>query len=622
MGFPPIPPAQLDETLWTSVVGPGNTLYTIGYKAGQDDIRFNFENDNSYVDVPMYVLWGNSAQALDQAKRDILGYPFVNVGLSGGLYVSRVTPMTILAFLQLSTGLPYLFAVQLSGTGWGVPDDGIVKNTTLSFPIYKQTKCNAHFESLTYDIFTDTQMVLLGAVDANGNPDEATLLRYVTKEVMPGMEYLTLPQGSFRFVATPGGANAPVVAGTAGKLTPNYDLSLIWEMVPQSCIGSVLYNPALQNPPIDNCLGCVNNAAFPPVVGAGNKQVATASPTAGGINYNVGDMLTLVGGLGIPPATLLIDSVSGIGAVTSTLIINPGNYVNNGSIPSPPTNPVATVTNGVGIGCTINCTFGNVVQQQLMTAFPAAAGTGYTLGDVLTLSGGTGTAAATARVIGLSSATGTGPVLALQILTRGAYQTPPTNPVSTTGGTGSGCTLTCEFGNGIPPGQLLMTSASITPIRSSAGDRLFRLAYRFKYLPQGVQMLYYQGGLAPGATISVSTVANTANPLVTTSSAHGFTVGDSVLFAGTGTALDGGTFTVATIPSTTTFTVTLSSAPGAGTGGTVAALLPNPQSSGYFEVTTNGFTNIGLGLYNNNPTSPPVNIYPWAAFANLFRVPS
>ena len=621
MPFPPVPPARLDSAIWTSVVGPGNTLYTVGYKAGGDDIRFNFENDNSYVDYPLYILWGSSGQALDQAKRDILGYPVVLVGttMSAGLYVSRVTPMTILAFLQLSSGLPYLFAVQMSGTGWGVPDDGVIKNTVISFPVYKMAKVNVHFESLTYDIFTDQQMVLLGAVDANGNPDEATLLRYVTKEVMPGMEYLTLPQGSFRYVATPGGANAPVVAGTAGKLVPNYDISLIWELVPQSCIGSVLYNPQLTNPPIDNCLGCVNDVAFPPVVGAGNQTLNAATPAAAGVNYAVGDLLVVQGGLGLQAATLIVVTVNGTGGVTAAQVISGGNYVVNGAIPSPPASPASTVSNNLGIGCTLTNTFVNVKQQQLLTAYPGTGGgTGYKLGDILTLAGGTGTAA-TVLVTALGNTSGAGPVLAVQLATPGAYSIPPTNPVGTTGGTGTGCTLTCEFGNGIPPGKLLMTAASITPIRSSSGDRLFRLAYRFKYLPMGVQLLYYPGVYTVEPPAAVASVANTSNPLVTTVSAHGFSVGNTVVFAGTGTALDGGTFTVATVPTTTTFTVG-APAPGAGTGGTVE-LAGLSASAGYFEVTTSGLTNIGLGLYGNTRTGS-LNIYPWANFAGLFRVPS
>ncbi len=610
-------PGGPGDPIWTATVGPGGTIYTVQYKAGNDDLQFNFENDNSSIDLPIYLLWGTNAQNLNQAKLDILGYPLVVAGAAGGQYISRITPMTALPFTQLSNGRPYLFAVSMSGTGWGVPPGGIVKNPTLNFPIYYQTKARVHFETLTYDILTDAQMIAFGLVDANGNPDEATLARYVTREMSPGTEYLTLPQGGFQFVNT---GTSPV-AGTAGKLTPNYDISLTWELVPQSCVGTVLYNPGLTNPPIDNCLGHVNNAGFPPVPFTGQQGLSTAVPSSQGTGYQVGDILILQGGFAGSFASVVVATVGAAGAVTGVNGLSTGNYF------TPPANPVATLTTGEGTGCTLTCAFVGIDLQQLMTAYPAAAGTGYALGDLLTLSGGTFGTAATARVVALGSAGATGPVLAVDIIQRGNYQvngvpSPPANPVSTTGGKGTGCTLTCEFGNGIPPGQLLMTAATIQPIRSSAGDRLFRLAYRFKYLPQGVQRLYYQGNAnhISGPTVAVSTVGNTINPLITTGAAHGFSAGMTVVFVGTGTALDGKTFQVATVPLATTFTV-FSPAPGAGTGGTVG-LSGAYQDAGYFEVTTNGFTNTGLNLYNNDPKTPPVNIYPWNDFRLLFRVPS
>jgi hypothetical protein len=546
-------PGGPGDPIWTAKVGPGNTTYTVQYKGGQDDIRFNFENDNSSIDLPIYLVWGNAAQYLDQAKRDILGYPLVTNGPIAGQYVSRVTPMTALPFLQLTNGRPYLFAVSMSGTGWGLPpENGAIKNPTLNFPIYYQCKATVHFESLTYDIYTDQEMFLLGLIDANGNPDEATLARYVTKEFVPGMEYLALPQGGFTLVATPltlglGPSKGPPVPGTAGKLTPNYDLSLTWELVPQSCIGSVLYNPSLQNPPIDLCLGCVNKTPFPPQPTVTEQGLSTVGIVAGGAFYNVGDTLFLLGGLAGSSATVQVDTVGVNGSVAGVTIINPGNYIVNVTLPSPPANPVATATTGEGSGCTLTCGFTNLGLIQLMTAYPSIGGSGYLLGDILTLSGGTFTTPATARVVGLQTpGTGPGAVLVVQILSRGAYSLPPTpNPVDTTGGTGSGCALNCEFGNGIPPGQLLMTAATITPIRSSSGDRLFRLTYRFKYLPQGVQSLYYQG--------------NPKN---------------------------------------------------------------NYADAGFFETTTTGVVNIGSGLYNTDPTAGPVDIYPWADFATLFRVPS
>jgi len=361
-------------------------------------------------------------------------------------------------------------------------------------------------------------------------PDEATLARYVTVEVSPGMEYLTLPQGGFTFVAT----NHPPVPGTAGKLTPNYDLSLTWEQIPVAAIGTVLYNPSLQNPAIDNCLGCCNSAPFPPA-------------------------------------------------------------------------PAAT-------------TF------QLMTAFPAAGGTSYKLGDVLTLVGGAATIAAQVTVTALATGgTTTGPVLAVKITKRGLYSVFPGNPVTTLGGSGTGCTLTCENGNNLPPGTLLMTAASITPFQSTSGVRLYRLMYRFKFLPQGVQYLYWQGTptRVTGTTFTITGVTNAVNPTITCSSSFTLAIGTPVYISGTVFGVNdqgvNGLFTVQSV-SGSTFTINLPVKPGTyasgGTVGTSAAY----QDGGYFEVTTNGLTNIGSGLYNSNPQATPLNIYPWADFATLFRV--
>src|SRR5262249_14850838 len=99
-------------------------------------------------------------------------------------------------------------------------------------------------------------------------------------------------------------------------------------------------------------------------------------------------------------------------------------------------------------------------------------------------------------------------------------------------------------GFGFPIGSLLMTGATIKPVRSTSGDRLYDLTYRFKFLQQGIQFLYYQGNQAQ------------------------------------------------------TF-----------------------ADAGYYEVTTTGTTNIGT--FANIPTvNQPVNIYPWADFNQLFRVPS
>lgn len=79
--------------------------------------------------------------------------------------------------------------------------------------------------------------------------------------------------------------------------------------------------------------------------------------------------------------------------------------------------------------------------QSVATVAVSAGGTGYVVGDVVTASGGTSTHAATFEVTSVAA----GVVDGIRRLSDGAYTTPPGNPVSTTGGTGTGLTLTLSF---------------------------------------------------------------------------------------------------------------------------------------------------------------------------------
>lgn len=68
----------------------------------------------------------------------------------------------------------------------------------------------------------------------------------------------------------------------------------------------------------------------------------------------------------------------------------------------------------------------------------AAGGSGYVVGEILTLSGGTSTTAATLEVAEVSS----GAVTAVHVVHAGAYSVQPSDAVSTTSdGSGTGCTL-------------------------------------------------------------------------------------------------------------------------------------------------------------------------------------
>lgn len=86
----------------------------------------------------------------------------------------------------------------------------------------------------------------------------------------------------------------------------------------------------------------------------------------------------------------------------------------------------------------------NVVSYRIIQAMGTinAGGSGYTVGDVLTASGGTGTAF-TVTVTAVSS----GAVTEFMMKTGGSYTAIPSSPISFTGGTGTGATLTPIWGS-------------------------------------------------------------------------------------------------------------------------------------------------------------------------------
>ena len=80
------------------------------------------------------------------------------------------------------------------------------------------------------------------------------------------------------------------------------------------------------------------------------------------------------------------------------------------------------------------------------TAAVSAGGTLYSAGDVLTIVGGSSTTSAAFVVTSTNAATGA--VTGIAVNNFGHYTVLPTNPVSTTGGTGSLCTLTITWNSG------------------------------------------------------------------------------------------------------------------------------------------------------------------------------
>jgi len=162
-----------------------------------------------------------------------------------------------------------------------------------------------------------------------------------------------------------------------------------------------------------------------------------ADVVAGGSGYAVNDILTVVGGISSVAAQFKVAAVSS-GAITSVTLWTLGNYSRV------PGNPVSVSGGGDGLA-TLSVRWRIVVanaHSQALSAVVAAGGTGYTVGDILTVVGGTGTAAQFRVLTAPGGVVGT-----VTPHVRGDYTATPSNPAATTGGTGGDdCTLTVTYG--------------------------------------------------------------------------------------------------------------------------------------------------------------------------------
>ena len=124
-------------------------------------------------------------------------------------------------------------------------------------------------------------------------------------------------------------------------------------------------------------------------------------------------------------------NLSNGGTVTAITTTASGTYT------SLPTAVISAPTTAGGV----QATFG-FSMQITNTPTIASGGTGYTVGDVLTFVGGTFSAVATVTVSTVSA----GVVTGITVSQYGSYTALPANPVSITGGTGSGATFTSTWG--------------------------------------------------------------------------------------------------------------------------------------------------------------------------------
>jgi hypothetical protein len=103
---------------------------------------------------------------------------------------------------------------------------------------------------------------------------------------------------------------------------------------------------------------------------------------------------------------------------------------------TPPTVAISAPTTAGGVQATATVTIGLVSVTSI-----ANGGTGYTVGNTLTVVGGTSTVACQVTVTTVSG----GVITGVSVATGGSYTVAPTNPVSVTGGSGSGATFNLSF---------------------------------------------------------------------------------------------------------------------------------------------------------------------------------
>jgi hypothetical protein len=168
-----------------------------------------------------------------------------------------------------------------------------------------------------------------------------------------------------------------------------------------------------------------------------------------GTGYKVGDLVypTQSGASG---GAFQVTGIGGGGAVTTLVLVT------SGSGYTVPASAVPTTTSGSGTGLEVDLTTG------AFTVIPhtAAAGTGYSVGDIIAVSG-TGVTGVSVQV----TATIAGVVQNLKILNRGTISFGYTSTaLATTGGTGTGLEVDITSLEGEPPLQAIIACRAASPV--------------------------------------------------------------------------------------------------------------------------------------------------------------
>ncbi len=221
---------------------------TFEYNRSQGSRVYNFADETGAL--------GGTATAFRYVE-DILGAPSIGEDLASHHWIKRKTPHGMSRFTRPSDDAKFLYATKVNLKGLGVR----AYSTTLDglkWPEYKQYRLETQYETLPYEILTDAEMVAKGYTDANGNPDEASWKRYISKIATPAGQFFTIATGSYSYV----GGGGLVTAGLS-KILSFCNLQITHHQVPERAVPSIFVNPALTTRSyIESTIGCVNSVVF------------------------------------------------------------------------------------------------------------------------------------------------------------------------------------------------------------------------------------------------------------------------------------------------------------------------------------------------------------------------
>lgn len=273
-------------------------------------------------------------------------------------------------FTQIPSNQSEVFTVDAATNQLYVPGHAFVNLDVVTVTSTSKLPAPLMSNTYYYVIYVDEDHIKLAASRTLAQQN-----RPITINIASGVDQVTLDNSGSGYVT------APLVSFTGGnpeqsaQAVANLDSLGRLESVQVLDAGSgFTYTPAVS----------VVTQGSGALAGAVRFKVVTITGIAfGGGNYNVGDTLTLITGAGSPAATVRVLAVNG-GSVTQVSLISGGSYL---STNLPNLIASATISSGIGSGCSLNISLG------IASISVSAGGLSYAQPPLVTIQGGGGSQA-------------------------------------------------------------------------------------------------------------------------------------------------------------------------------------------------------------------------------------